>query len=145
MYVYTVTLALHIVAVISWMAALLYLPRLYVYHADATKGSEADSMLQTMERKLLRYIANPAMIAVFLLGGGMLAARPDLLSAPWMHIKITLVVLMAASHGVMAAHRKKFERGEGFRSAKYYRILNEVPTVLMIAIVFLVIMRPSFT
>jgi len=144
MYVYSIILALHIIAVISWMAAMLYLPRLYVYHADAQKGGDADNMLQVMERRLLRFIANPAMIAVFVLGAIMLLMRPEILSMPWMHIKITLVVLLAATHGILAAHRKKFVRGEGYRSAKFYRVLNEIPTVLMIGIVFLVILKPVF-
>ncbi|MET0156265.1 MAG: protoporphyrinogen oxidase HemJ [Rickettsiales bacterium] len=143
MYVYAIILALHLVAVISWMAAMLYLPRLYVYHADATKGGEADATFKTMERRLLRYIATPAMIATFTLGAGMIFMRPDLLSAPWLHAKIALVVAMAGAHGLLAAHRKKFERAEGFRSARYYRIVNEVPTVLMIIIIFLAILKPG--
>jgi putative membrane protein len=134
--------ALHIVAVIAWMAGLLYLPRLFVYHAAAPPGSDRSDMLKTMERRLLRGIMNPALIAVFILGG-LLAATPGVLDGKiWFYIKLLLVLCLAGLHMAMATWRKAFEADHNARSARFFRILNEVPTVLMIAIVVLVIVRP---
>ncbi|MDH3242752.1 MAG: protoporphyrinogen oxidase HemJ [Alphaproteobacteria bacterium] len=135
--------ALHIVSVIAWMAGLLYLPRLFVYHADAPAGSERSEMLKVMERRLLRAIMNPAMIAVFLFGGA-LAATPGVLAAGsyWWHAKFTLVAVLAVAHMMMGAWRKAFEQDRNSRDAKFFRIMNEVPTVLMIAIVILAVVRP---
>lgn len=136
--------ALHLISLISWMAGLLYLPRLYVYHTSATKGSEADTMLQTMERKLLRYIMNPAMIATFVFGIWLIvitgAGAPG--SGGWLHAKILLVLGLAGAHGMMAKYRKQFANGTCTKSHKFFRILNEVPTVLMILIVLLVVLKP---
>ncbi len=135
--------ALHVVAVISWMAGLLYLPRLFVYHCQADAGSETSETLKIMERRLLRAIMNPAMIAAWLFGGVMLAAGGDALwSAPWMIAKFVCVLGMSAAHGEMAKWRKDFEADRNTRSQKFYRIANEVPTVLMIIIVIMVIVRP---
>jgi putative membrane protein len=141
---YLIAKALHVISFISWMAGMLYLPRLYVYHADVPVGSERDKMLQVMERKLLRYIVNPAMIATFAFGIWliMILGMDVLKSSGWLHAKFTLLFLMTAVHGMLAGARKKFARGENTRSAKYYRWLNEAPTVLMIAIVFLAVMKP---
>jgi putative membrane protein len=141
---YHAVMSLHVISVISWMAALLYLPRLYVYHTAAAQGGEADAMLKVMERRLLRYIATPAMMGTFLFGALMLILNPSLLSFPWLHAKLGLVLLLTGTHGVMAAHRRKFETGEGVRGERYYRVLNEIPAVLMAVIVFLVIMKPAF-
>lgn len=134
--------ALHVIAVISWMAGMLYLPRLYVYHADTEIGSAQSETFKIMERRLLRYITNPAMIAAWLAGGAMLYASPSLLSDGWMHAKLTAVILLSAAHGVLSKRRREFERDENTKNAKYYRILNEVPTVLMIIAVVMVIVRP---
>lgn len=134
--------ALHIIAIISWMAAMLYLPRLYVYHADAPVGGEVSEQLKIMEAKLLKIIMNPAMIASWILGLSMLAANPALLEGGWMHAKLTCVILMSGFHGVLSAHRKKFSRDERPKPAKFYRILNEVPTVLMIIIVIMAVVQP---
>ncbi len=139
---YDVFKALHLIAVISWMAGLLYLPRLYVYHADADKASELSETLKIMERKLLRLIMNPAMIAAFLFGALMLWANTDLLKMPWMHAKITLVVLMAGFHHALSRWRKAFVADANKHSHKFYRRVNEIPTLLMIAIVILVIAKP---
>jgi putative membrane protein len=137
------TKALHIISVIAWMAGLLYLPRLFVYHADAPVGSDRSEMLKVMERRLLRAIMNPAMIATFLFGWA-LAATPGVLAAGsyWWHAKFTLVAVLAVIHMMMGAWRKAFEEDRNTRDAKFFRIANEVPTVLMIAIVILAVVRP---
>ena len=134
--------ALHVIAMIAWMAGMFYLPRLYVYHCDAAKGSELSETLKIMERRLLRFIINPAMISTFLFGCLMLWANPDLLHQAWMHAKLGLVFLMTVTHGLYARWRKVFLRDENTRPAKFYRIWNEVPTLLMIFIVILVIVKP---
>ena len=134
--------ALHIIAVIAWMAGLLYLPRLFVYHADAAAGSDRSEMLKIMERKLLRAIMNPSMIAVIVLGGALVHAAGGLGSGYWLHVKIVLVLAMAVLHMMMGVWRKAFEEDRNTRPARFFRIINEVPTVLMIAIVILVIVRP---
>ena len=137
--------ALHIIAVTAWMAGLLYLPRLFVYHATATPHSELSETLKTMERRLYYYIMNPAMAVSWLLGGLMLAARWDLFmtsGAGWMHAKLTLIVLLTGVHHVMLANLKRFARDENTKSATYYRVLNEIPTILMIGIVILAVVEP---
>lgn len=140
---YPWTRALHVIAVIAWMAGMLYLPRLFVYHAGAAPGSEVSEMLKIMERRLLRAIINPAMIAVFLLGGALLLT-PGVAdwSAGWLHLKLLLVLGMAGLHGMMSKWRKEFEADRNQRSAKFYRIANEAPTVLIVAIVILVVVKP---
>ena len=134
--------ALHIIAIISWMAGMLYLPRLFVYHAGASKGSELAETLKTMERRLLRFIMNPAMIASWLFGILMIVANPGLFENGWMHVKITMVVLMSVVHMMYSKWRKTFERDENTREAKFYKIWNEVPTVLMIIIVIMAVAEP---
>ena len=136
--------AFHIVAVISWMVGLLYLPRLFVYHSTVAPESEAAAMLKVMERRLLRIIINPAMIAAFLFGGTMLAlpGAVDWL-AWWIYVKLVLVALMIAVHGQFALWRREFEAGTNIPPAKTYRIANEVPTLLMIAIVILAVVKPG--
>ena len=135
--------AFHLVAVISWMAGMLYLPRLFVYHADAEKGSELSETLKIMERKLLRFIMNPAMIVTWVLGLSMLFANMGLMSSGgWMHLKLTAVVLLSAFHGYLAKQRKVFLRDENKKTSKFYRKINEIPTVLMILIVVMVIVKP---
>ncbi len=134
--------ALHILAIISWMAGLLYLPRLYVYHAMVETGSARDITFQLMERRLLKAIMNPAMIASFLFGFWMVLLNPDLLSQGWFHIKLASVLLLAGVHGKFAVMRKAFAEGRANRSDRYYRVWNEVPTVLMIIIVIMVVIQP---
>ena len=134
--------ALHVIAVISWMAGMLYLPRLYVYHCEAKAGSELSEKLKIMERRLLRFIINPAMIVTWLIGLTMLHANPDLLQNPWMHVKLTCLVLMQIIHACFARWRKNFAADKNTHSQKFYRIANEVPTALMIIIVIMVIVRP---
>jgi protoporphyrinogen IX oxidase len=134
--------ALHVISVIFWMAGMAYLPRLFVYHADAGVGSDKSETFKVMERRLLRGIINPAMIATFLFGGLMLWANPALLTQPWLHAKLTLVLVMAGLHGVFSRWRKDFELDRNRRSARFYRIVNEAPPVLVVLIVILVIVRP---
>jgi putative membrane protein len=138
---YLLIKSLHIIAVISWMCGLLYLPRLFVYHTKATVGSELDNTLQTMESKLLRLIMNPAMIIAFACGLW-LVNFIGLNSGPWLHIKLTLVLILAGFHGFLAKCRKDFSRGKNQHSEKFYRIINEVPALIMVAVVFLVIFKP---
>jgi len=134
--------ALHIISIIAWMAGMLYLPRLFVYHADKAAGSPESEMLKIMEYRLLRYITNPAMIAAWLFGLSMLYANPAMLSDGWMHAKLTFVILMSAVHGFLARWRKQFARDENKHSPKFYRIINEIPTVFMIGIVIFAVVQP---
>lgn len=132
--------ALHIIAVIAWMAGLLYLPRLYVYHADGDIGSEFSEKLKIMERRLLRAIMNPAML-VSLIAGGALLAYQDF-SSGWLHVKLTAIVGLLIMHMLMAKWRKDFEKDTNTHSHKFYRVANEIPTVLMILIVVLAVVKP---
>lgn len=132
----------HLIAVMAWMAGMLYLPRLYVYHADATAGSEMSETFKIMERRLLRFIINPAMIVAFAFGILMFVINNTLMQLPWMHIKLTLVVLMVVFHILLAKWRKDFANDRNKHTAKFYRVWNEVPTVLMIAIVLLAVIKP---
>lgn len=133
--------ALHVVAIIAWMAGLLYLPRLFVYHAAAAPGSEASETFKVMERRLLRAIVNPAMVATWALGLW-LAWRGGWFAAGWLHGKIALVLLMSGLHGYLAGGVRRFAQDRNTKSARHWRVVNEVPTVLMIAIVILVIVKP---
>lgn len=135
-------MALHLIATVSWMAGMLYLPRLFVYHAKARAGFEPSATFKIMEYRLLRYIMTPAMIATFIFGGLMLYANTELLSQPWMHMKITAVVLMAGLHGFFARTVKVFARDANTYSPNFYRWINEAPTVLMIIIIIMVMVRP---
>ncbi len=140
---YLVTKSLHVIANIAWMAGLFYLPRLFVYHAEQVQaGSRTDTMFQTMERRLLRAIMNPAMIAAWVFGLA-LVATPGVVdwSAPWSWVKAASVLLMTGFHGWLSARRKEFAAGANTRSGRTYRLVNEVPTVLMVVIVFAVITR----
>ncbi|MBX2834327.1 MAG: protoporphyrinogen oxidase HemJ [Micavibrio sp.] len=135
--------ALHIISVISWMAGMLYLPRLFVYHSESEIGSDKSETFKVMERKLLKIIINPGMGSSWLFGLGMLFANPGLLQGQgWMHAKLFLVLVLSAIHGILAKAVKKFERDENTKSSKYYRIINEVPAVLMILIVIFVVVEP---
>ncbi len=135
--------ALHIIAVVAWMAALLYLPRLFVYHADTPAGSPQSETFKIMERRLLKAIMNPAMLATWLLGL-YIAWEGAFLMSGWLWIKVALVLALSGLHGVMAGTVRRFAEDRNTRSATYFRVLNEVPTVGLIAIVFLVVLKPSF-
>jgi len=138
--------AFHIIAVIAWMAGLLYLPRLFVYHCAAEKGSVQSETFKVMERRLLRAIINPAMIATWLLGLWLAWNGPDSrfgwFASPWLHGKIVLVLALSALHGMLAKWRKDFAVDNNRHSEKFYRIINEVPTILMIGIVILAVVKP---
>jgi putative membrane protein len=134
--------AFHIIAVISWMASMLYLPRLFVYHVDAKKGSVQSETFKIMEKRLLRYIGTPAMIVTWVLGFLMLKANPEIMQDGWMHVKLTLVFILSGFHGMSAGWMKKFARDENVKSAKFFRIANEVPTVIMVAVVILAVVKP---
>ena len=134
---YEIIKIIHLVAVISWFAGLLYLPRIFVYHTQTAVGSETDKVFQTMERKLLHYIMTPAMIVV-LLCGFYLASEIGF-EFVWLHIKITLVLLLIGYHFFLNHCRKNFAIGANKYSTKFYRIINEAPTLLMIAIVLVAI------
>jgi putative membrane protein len=132
---------LHIVFVIAWMAGMLYLPRLFVYHADAKVGSELSETLKVMERRLLKGIVNPAMIAVWVTGP-LLAYRLGYWASPWLHVKLALVLLLSATHGYLATLARAFAEDRNRRPAWLFRVVNEVPTVLMTLIVILVVVKP---
>jgi putative membrane protein len=139
-------MAFHIIAVIAWMAGMLYLPRLYVYHCDAEKGSVQSETFKIMERRLLRGIINPAMIATIVLGLWLAWLGPDSrygwFASGWLQAKIALVLVLSVVHGLLARWRRDFATDRNRHSAKFYRIINEVPTVLMVLIVLLVVLKP---
>jgi putative membrane protein len=139
---YLLIKSFHMVAVISWLAALLYLPRLYVYHADAADGSDNDRLLRQMEYRLLRYIMNPAMVATVILGVLLLLVLPPGSAQGWLHAKVALVALLLGLHGVLARWRRRFAQGRNTHTARFYKWVNEVPTVLMIGIVLLAVLKP---
>ena len=136
--------ALHVVAVISWMAGLLYLPRLFVYHCEAEIGGRQSETFKVMERRLLRAIMIPAMLASWLLGVSLVVlAQGVMFVIGWaMWVKLLLVVGLSGIHALMSLHARSFAADRNIRPAVYFRVLNEVPTVLMVAIVILVIVRP---
>ncbi len=135
--------ALHVISVISWMAGMFYLPRLYVYHAErAAVGSELDATFQVMEQKLLKVIMTPAMIATWIFGLILIGMGMFDWGQAWSWIKLAAVIGMTGMHGWLAARRKDFAAGANTRSGRTYRLMNEVPTVLMFVIVFMVIVRP---
>jgi putative membrane protein len=133
--------AFHIIAVIAWMAGMLYLPRLFVYHCEAEPGSKQSETFKVMERRLLRLIINPAMIATWVLGLW-IAWQGAWFKAPWLHGKLLLVIAMSGVHGIFVRYVKDFAADRNTRSQKFYRMMNEVPTVLMILIVILAVVKP---
>lgn len=143
---YLILLSLHLLSVIAWFAGIMYLPRLFVYHADAKPGGELSETLKVMERRLLRGIMNPAMAATWGFGVALAAnGGPAVWGAAWFHIKIVLVLGVTAAHMYLARLRKRFAADSNIRSARFFRILNEAPFVLLIGIVFLVILKPFAT
>jgi protoporphyrinogen IX oxidase len=138
--------AFHIIAVIAWMAGMLYLPRLFVYHCAAEKGSVQSETFKVMERRLLRAIITPAMIATWLLGLWLAWLGPDSrygwFNSGWLQAKMALVLALSAMHGLFARWVKDFAADTNTHSAKFYRIINEVPAVLLILIVLLVVLKP---
>jgi putative membrane protein len=139
--VYDWAKAFHIIAVIAWMAGMLYLPRLFVYHHAAPTGSQQSETFKVMERRLLRAIINPAMIATWFLGLG-LAWGGGWLTAYWLYAKLVLVLALSAMHGLFAHWVKLFTADGRPHTQKFFRIVNEIPTVLMIGIVILAVLKP---
>jgi protoporphyrinogen IX oxidase len=139
--VYLWVKALHIISVIAWMAGMLYLPRLFVYHCAAPVGSVQSETFKTMERRLLRAIINPAMIATWVFGLW-LAWLGGWAFATWFEAKFVLVIVLSGVHGMLSRYVRDFAADRNRHSEKFYRIINEVPTILMIAIVLLVVIKP---
>jgi putative membrane protein len=135
--------ALHLIGVIAWMAGLLYLPRLFVYHVGAPQGSVQSETFKIMERRLMRFIMTPAMLWSFAFGI-LLLLTPGVFVRPfgWLHLKLFLVLILAGMHGMLVKYMKDFERDQNQKSERFFRLLNEVPAVLMIFIIFLVVLKP---
>lgn len=135
--------ALHIISAIAWISGMLYLPRLFIYHCDAQPGSQESETFKIMERRLLRAIINPAMVGAFVFGGILLASLDtEAWRDGWLHAKLTLVILLTGMHGMFSRWRRDFEADKNQRSIKFYRIMNEVPTVLMVGIVIFGVVKP---
>ena len=132
----------HIISVIAWMAGLLYLPRLFVYHSILKSGSEASELFKIMERRLLRVIMNPAMFASLFFGGLLLADDTTDWTATWLQLKLVCVGLLIVIHMKMAGWQRSFEFDANKKSQKFFRFVNEVPTLLMIIIILLVVIKP---
>jgi putative membrane protein len=141
--IYLWTKALHVISLIAWMAGIFYLPRLYVYHCMVATGTAESERLKVMERRLLKQIMNPAMIATWFFGL-LLVLTPGVIDwhAPWWHVKLTCVILMTGFHGATSAWRRGFLEDRNTKSERFYRVANEIPTLLMFAIVIMVIVRP---
>jgi protoporphyrinogen IX oxidase len=135
--------AFHVISLIAWMAGMFYLPRLYVYHCEVKPGSAESERFKVMERRLLRQIINPAMIATWVFGI-LLGLTPGVIdwSAGWWHVKLAAVILLSGFHGAASRWRRDFLEDRNTRPQRFYRIANEVPTVLMVIIVVMVIVRP---
>jgi protoporphyrinogen IX oxidase len=135
--------ALHIISVIAWMAGLLYLPRLFIYHCGAAPGSIQSETFKVMERRLLRGIMNPAMGAVYVFGIA-LALTPGIVdwASGWLHVKLALVVALTVYHHALVRWWKAFAADANTRPARFYRVMNEVPTAIMIVIVIMVVVKP---
>jgi len=133
--------ALHVIAVIAWMAGMLYLPRLFVYHCEAEVGSKQSETFKIMERRLFKAIINPAMVVTWL-AGLYLAWAGNWLAAGWFHGKLLLVLILSTVHGLFSRWVKAFGADRNLHDQKFYRIINEVPTAIMIGVVVLVIVKP---
>ena len=141
---YLVIKAFHLIAVIAWMAGLLYLPRLYVYHAMSKPGSKQSETFKVMERRLLRAITTPAMLAAWAFGLILIFyfGVIDWAQDGWFHVKLLLVILLTAFHGALGRWRRGFAEDKNTHSDKFYRVANEVPTLIMVVVVLLVIVKP---
>ena len=134
--------AVHVIAIVAWMAALLYLPRLFVYHAEVGPGTPQSETFKIMERRLLKAIMTPSMIVVWITGLWLAFASGYIHGAGWLHAKIALVLVLSGLHGFLSASTKRFAADANTRSPGFFRVVNEVPTVLLVAIVILVIVKP---
>ena len=139
---YLIYKSLHLISVISWMAGLLYLPRIFVYHAENNDTEPVSEVFKTMERKLYFFIMYPAMILSWFFGLIMLHKNSALLSVGWMHMKIVLVIFLTSYHFYLGYCLKQFKNNSNSKSSKFFRITNEIPTILLILIVFLAILKP---
>ena len=139
---YLIYKSLHLISVISWMAGLLYLPRIFVYHAENNDTESVSEVFKTMERKLYFFIMYPAMILSWFFGLIMLHKNSALLSVGWMHMKIVLVIFLTIYHFYLGHYLKQFKNNKNYKSSKFFRITNEIPTILLILIVFLAILKP---
>ena len=139
---YRIFKSLHLIAVISWMAGLLYLPRIFVYHSENNEMNSVSEIFKTMERKLYFFIMYPAMILSWIFALIMLHKNSSLLSAGWMHMKIFLVVFLTIYHFYLGSCLKQFKNDNNSKSSRFFRITNEIPTILLILIVFLAILKP---
>ncbi|MEA2947883.1 MAG: protoporphyrinogen oxidase [Alphaproteobacteria bacterium] len=133
--------AFHVIAIIAWMAGMLYLPRLFVYHCEAEPGSRQSETFKVMERRLLKAIINPAMVVSWGLGLW-LAWKGGWYAAPWLQAKVVLAVAMSGMHGFFVRWVRDFAADRNLHTQKFYRIINEVPTIIMIGIVLLVVVKP---
>ena len=142
--IYSWLKALHIIAAVAWMAGLLYLPRLFIYHCDAPAGTAQDETFRVMERRLLRAIMNPAMVLSLVFGVILLSepSRIDWAGDIWIYLKLAFVALLLVMHGLMARWRRAFEAGENRHDTRFFRRINEVPTLALIAIVIFVVVKP---
>ena len=139
---YDIVKALHLISLISWLAGLLYLPRLFAYHVASPAGSTQAETFKVMERRLLRGIINPAMIATLIFGVALVALQPTWLQMGWLHAKLALVAGLIVFHGACARWRKELAVDNYVHGNKFFRTMNEVPAVLMVGIVFLVAIQP---
>tara|TARA_B100000579_G_C22717958_1_gene797915 strand:- start:332 stop:766 length:435 start_codon:yes stop_codon:yes gene_type:complete len=143
MNIYLTYKALHLIAVISWMAGLLYLPRIFVYHTENQSDKNTSNVFKTMERKLYFYIMTPAMIISWIFGLLLIGSIGfEQLSTYWLKAKLALVILLTVYHFYLGYFLKKFEMGLNTKSSKFFRIFNEVPTILLILIIFVVVFKP---
>ena len=133
--------AVHVIAVMSWMAGMLYLPRLFVYHCSASAGSQQSETFKVMERRLLKAIINPAMILTWVLGLW-LSWTSGFYASAWLQAKVVLVLILSGVHGMLARYVRDFGADQNRHSEKFYRIINEIPTLLMIGIVILAVVKP---
>ena len=136
--------SLHIISFVAWMAGLLYLPRLFVYHCEEKFNSNTYKKFELMEKRLLKFIMNPAMILTWFFGVAMLFNSITIVFTLWFLLKLILVMMLSAFHGFLSVCRKNFVNNSNTKSAKFYRLINEIPTVLLILIVFLVVFQPNY-
>jgi len=134
--------AFHLIFVIFWMAGLLYLPRLFVYHTQVKTGSDQDKLFQVMERRLLKFIMNPSMIVAIILGLILAHVYGFKNIELWLHIKYSLVLILVLYHHLLARYMKNFEKGNNTKSTNFYRVINEIPGLILVIIVILVIVKP---
>ena len=135
--------SLHLIAVVSWMAGLLYLPRIFVYHVENLKDKNTSSIFKTMERKLYFYIMTPAMILTWIFGLILISSLGfEVLSTTWIKLKFLLVILLTSYHFYLSKLLSDFKMDQNIKSSKFFRIINEVPTILLIFIVFIVVFKP---